>query len=801
VAKNSASDKVSMFEDLMTGLQDILMRLETPGGFSDDVREENLVKKNIVPSDTSTFNKMPPVKGILNSNEKTRAYNIGVEWARAFFDVQKLNKASVDTSKPSTVISKARETVGKGTAMKEGLPSKPAGGLGLAAGILGVLAAAYAIWEMFGSEGGFVMKAISKLPSFLKLLKGTAGKIGAKLLKRVKFIPFIGALAGFVFAFQRFQDGHWFKGTLEIISAIASLTGVGLPLSYIIDGALLLHDLAEEKGDETGTAATAVKGGKYATKAIISVLKKTATKVGTKLLSVLKFIPFIGGVAGLALSYMRFQEGEWIAGIFEFVSAILDFIPGVGNIASYIIDGGLLLYDLLKTPTGSKEEKAKTQSKYGFSFSNGMAYIKETIGPALTKALPYIPVIGNFAAIYDGVKLIMDGRVGDGVRKLIQGMFIFLPPGLSDHLITGYDWLMSMFTDDSQQSQLLSSQPSKPFSQKIKEYIQTKLHKLPTIMQDALRMLGILDDDKPVETVNQPTTNQPSTSVAAQSTQTATTNQPTTNQPSTSVAAQSTQTASTNQPTTNQPSTNQPSTSVAGQSTQTVVEAPKPAVDSGGFMKKFSLMHLAFGAALGPVGALITAPLAIMSSQSKSNQSTSAPVENVNATTSSNNTTTINVDDKVSDTSKSESSSDTEKALNDSLDSIQNTFNDINTKESLKGMGDTLSTSLNNMQNMLSDVKAPDALNGMLNAFTGIVAGNSDVKVQTDMIREQNNILLEIAYLTRQQLELTKRKPAVIVNDQGSSSNTANFSNDAFNTGTQSSRALYGNSPYTLSNA
>ena len=782
MAKNSASDKVSMFEDLMTGLQDILKRLETPGGFDDSGSEENLVAKNIVPSDTSTFNKMPPVKGILNSNEKTRAYNIGVEWARAFFDIQKLNKASVDTSKPSTVISKAKETVDKGTTMKEGLPSKPAGGLGLVAGIVGVLAAAYAIWEMFGGEGGFVMKAVSKLPSFLKLLKGTAGKIGARLLKRIKFIPFIGALAGFVFAFQRFQDGDWFKGTLELISAIASLTVVGLPLSYIIDGALLLHDLAEERGDETGMMSAAVKGGKYGAKALIGILKKTATKVGTKLLSVLKFIPFVGGVAGLALSYMRFQDGEWVAGIFEFVSAILDFIPGVGNIASYIIDGGLLLYDLLKTPTESKDGKTKTQSTYGFSFSNGMNYIKKLIGPALTKALPYIPVIGNFAAIYDGVKLIMDGRVGDGVRKLIQGMFIFLPPGLSDQLITGYDWLMSMFTDESQQSQLLSSQPSKPFSQKIKEYIQAKLHKLPVIMQDALRMLGILDDGKPVETMNQSGANQPNAN--------------------TSVAAQSTQTAG----------ANQPSPSVAAQSTQTVVAAPQPAVDSNSFMKKFALAHLAGASVvLGPAGAIIAAPLAMKLSSSDSNQTQPTPVEseNANATTIDNtansNTatgeTSSNIDNKISDTSKSESLSDIDKTLKNSLDGIQNTFNDINSSESLGNMGDTLYKSLNNMQNMFSDIKPPESLNGILNAFTGIVAGNSDVKVQTDMIREQNNILLEIAYLARQQLELTKRKPAVVVNGQGSSSNTANFSNDAFNTGTQSSRALYGNSPYTLSNA
>jgi len=500
VAKNSA-DTVNMFEDLMIGLQDILKRLEMPGGFDDSGSEKNLVNKNIVPSNTSTFNKFPAVKSILNSDEKTRAYNIGYQWARAFFDVQKMNKAAEDTSKPSTVLSKAKETVSTGKLATEKKPENKSSILGIAAGIVGVLAAAYAIWEMFGAEGGFVMKAVSKLPSFLKLLKGTAGKIGTSLLKRIKFIPFIGALAGFVFAFMRFQEGQWFRGTLEIVSAIAGLTGLGLPLSYIIDGALLLYDLSEEKGSETGMVSAAVKGGKYATKAIFSVLKKTATTVGTKLLKVLKFVPFIGGVAGLALSYMRFQDGEWVAGIFEFVSAILDFIPGVGNIASYIIDGGLLLYDLLKTPTDSSAtsgSNATKTSRLEFSFSNGMNYITKLIGPKLLKALPYIPVIGNFMAIYEGAKLIMNGNVGSGVRKLIQGMFIFLPPGLSDHLIAGYDWLVSMFTDTSEQPSL-NSQPAKPFGVRIKEYIQSKLSKLPAVMQDALRLIGVLSDEAPIE--------------------------------------------------------------------------------------------------------------------------------------------------------------------------------------------------------------------------------------------------------------------------------------------------------------
>lgn len=689
MAKNSAADSVNMFEDLMTGLQDILKRLEMPGGFDDSGSEKNLVAKNIVPSETSTFNKFPAVKSILNSDEKTRAYNIGLQWARAFFDVQKMNKASEDTSKPSTVLAKAKETVGIGKGDTEKTPEKKSSILGIAAGVLGVLAAAYAVWEMFGGEGGFVMKAVSKLPNFLKLLKGTAGKIGASIFKRIKFIPFIGALAGFVFAFQRFQEGDWVKGTLELVSAIASLTVVGLPLSYIIDGALLLHDLAEERGDETGMMGAAVKGGKYGVKALVSILKKTATTVGLKLLNVLKYVPFIGGVAGLVLSYMRFQEGEWIAGIFEFVSAILDFIPGVGNIASYILDGGLLLYDLLKTPTAEGDNKPKQGSGLGFSFSNGMNYIKKLVGPALTKALPYIPVIGNFAAIYTGITSIMSGNIGFGVRKLIQGLFIFLPPGLSDQLINGFEWLMSMFTDGEQESDGLPVQAPKPFLSMVKDYIKSKLQKLPAILRKPLEWLGILDDSSGSSDSNASGVVKNETKSAEEST-------------SSALVKAATDISQVSAATTK--SVADATTSIVNTAVQTIKAATKPIIDSA--------------------------------------------TNGIKSTTST--------------------------------------------------VGGTASSMIQSVTSRVKSALAPSERNNLDN----IKNTSNTLKDQMHELRLQSSILHEILVISRQQLEVAKKRSDVVVmSSPNSQSNTTNISNESYNTGTQSSRQLYSSSPYTLSNA
>lgn len=478
-----------MFEGLMNGLRDILQRLEMPGGIDGYQGDQSSVAKNIVPSSTSTFNKTPPVKAILDSNEKTRAYNIGLEWARAFFTVEKEVRSGIDTSKPSTIISKAQKTVVPPTKEETKEPTK-SNGLGLLGIAAATVAAAIAIWEMFGGEGSFVMKAITKLPSFLKLLTGTAGKIGARILKRIKFIPFIGALAGFVFAFMRFQEGDWVRGTLELVSALLSLTGFGLPLSLIIDGAMLLYDISEEKGSNTGMVSAVVKGGKYATKAIFSVLKKLSSTIGEKLLKALKWVPFIGGVAGLALAFMRFKEGEWLAGTVEFVSAILDFIPGVGNIASYILDGSLLLYDILKAP---KDEKDKPKSTLSFSVSAGMAQLKKLLGPSIMKALPYIPVLGNFMSIYKGMQAVMSGDYSTGMRELIKGLNIFLPPALTEQLLGGIEWIYSLFSSE-ESSDLPDAPKPVPFIKKVKEYIKSKLKSLPDILRKPLEWLGILDD-------------------------------------------------------------------------------------------------------------------------------------------------------------------------------------------------------------------------------------------------------------------------------------------------------------------
>jgi len=109
-----------------------------------------------------------------------------------------------------------------------------------------------------------------------------------------------------------------------------------------------------------GAAFKAMKGGK-----LMKMLGGIAGKIGGKIMKFGRFIPVLGSLFSFGFGIARWKKGEYIPAIFEFLSGILNLLPfGVTNIASMIIDGALLLYDL------DKESKAKNElDPTGQSFS------------------------------------------------------------------------------------------------------------------------------------------------------------------------------------------------------------------------------------------------------------------------------------------------------------------------------------------------------------------------------------------------------------------------------------------------
>jgi hypothetical protein len=452
--------------------------------------ENSLYKNNVIPAEGSTFNRTKRVSPILSSIETTRVYNIGTALAKALYDFNL--KRSIDT-KQQTIVSQAKANMISKNKLQPNNQSKDLGGLGLLALTLaGIAGVSTLIYKYLGPIGQFITKFIVKLPGVLKSFKtfkellqvklisilddlkmtklgqkftaitsnlklGSFGKmitgIGEAIGKRLGFIfkrlPLIGALMSFTFAYSRWKEGKYITSVLEMLSGIANLTVLGgfLPgaaISLAIDGVILLADLISANST---VGVRGIKAGvKIGQHLLIKALNKISLETGKKLLKVFKWLPFIGGVAGLSLAYMRFKAGDWLAGTIELVAAIADFIPG-GSIVSWILDGGLLLYDLLKT---NKKESPSVNAKSSGSFSE----LASKFGDKLKSVLWYVPGISGLMYLGRGLSKIFSGNIIDGIKDIGKSVIgVVGGKGLVDFL----SWTLGLLTSSKQTTPELES--------------------------------------------------------------------------------------------------------------------------------------------------------------------------------------------------------------------------------------------------------------------------------------------------------------------------------------------------------
>jgi hypothetical protein len=293
-----------------------------------------------------------------------------------------------------------------------------------------------------------------KAGTFGKMLEGIGKFIGAGLKRVFKYIPIIGSVMSFTYAYHRYTEGKYFTALLELLSGILTLSGFPLA-SLAIDGVILLSDFLSDESKTTSTKSTVIHGAKLGGKALSKMLGKISSKIGEKLLKVLKWVPFVGGVVGLALSYMRFKEGDWIGGILELISAIADLAgpatAGVGTGISWVLDGVLILYDILKTDksdSGASKETSNESSK-GFSLSGMLSSIANTVGVKLLRVLKYIPFIGGLASLVLAYTRFKEGDWAAGILELVSGFSKFIGVGAPiGWLIDGALMLYDLFKSD-----------------------------------------------------------------------------------------------------------------------------------------------------------------------------------------------------------------------------------------------------------------------------------------------------------------------------------------------------------------
>ena len=246
--------------------------------------------------------------------------------------------------------------------------------------------------------------------------KTTAGKVKSSIEKakedkppKLKF-PLLLALGAGITAFAA-----WIA---DFIGPVAEFVAKTLP------------KLLKPMGKLASNFFKAMKGGKLG-----KILASLAKGIGGRLLKFGRFIPVIGSLFSFGFGIARWKKGEYIPAIFEFASGILNLLPfGVTNIASMIIDGALLLYDLNQAkkekegvdPTGGQFDMWGKIKNFAvnlpgiqniISLGKGIgAVFRGEWAEAGQHFLEAIPVVGNI--IYWLAKA-GDGSVAEGTGKVL----------------------------------------------------------------------------------------------------------------------------------------------------------------------------------------------------------------------------------------------------------------------------------------------------------------------------------------------------------------------------------------------
>ena len=407
------------------------------------------VSRDVIQSDASTFNRENKVKSSLSTNEKARATSLATIYWETYYKIAA--KFTKDT-KGETAVAKAQQAAGKDGAAAVGkLPSGGLGGFGTIALIAsGLFALAAWLKDYLGPVGVFlaklpfrlkgIVKSFAIVKDLFKVFKETnLGKIIADGLKPIaKFFEFFkGSTLGKFFA----------KIGEKIADAFNVFKKVGSSVMKVFKGGGLLSK-------------------------ILGGLVKT---IGGKIMKVLRFVPFIGGIVQLGFAYAFFKEGKPIRATFELISAILEFIPGVGNVASLILDGALLLYDLYDA------KKSKQGTKVDGSKGKGILdTIKGKMGAALSGKLRYLPIIGGLIYFGDAIAAFAAGDWKGGLKDLGLGLLGTIG---GQGLIDGLNWVISFFDAPEEPTTIVDN--TKGIFEKIKNGISSvlsgKLEYLPII--------------------------------------------------------------------------------------------------------------------------------------------------------------------------------------------------------------------------------------------------------------------------------------------------------------------------------
>jgi len=253
------------------------------------------------------------------------------------------------------------------------------------------------------------IKAIPGGGGLLKLLSGIGAKVGTKLLKVLKFIPYIGAVINFGFAFAKFKKGDWVGGIMEIIAGILGLLPPPVPiLGMIMDGIILVRDMKMAKKKKEGDAGGEAKQG---------ILESIGKKVGGWLLTVAEMLPVIGGLILSGKAIFAFIDGDLKRGFIYLGRAFISYI-GLGFFAKGI---GFMI----SLFAGKKKKEEGVPKEEG-----GLSKIAKKVAVFLLMSMSGMPVLGGIILSGQAILAFIKGDLKQG--------FIFLGRAFISYIGLGF---------------------------------------------------------------------------------------------------------------------------------------------------------------------------------------------------------------------------------------------------------------------------------------------------------------------------------------------------------------------------
>ena len=321
------------------------------------------------------------------------------------------------------------------------------------------------------AAGGLKLIGAGGTGSIGKMLGGIASKVGGFLLKVAKRIPYIGSAVSFYFAFQRFQQGDYVGSALEIASGLVNLIpGFGWIGSALIDVVTIARDATTTPEERTGGVGMG----------IVKMLTNVALRIGSKLLTVLKFVPFIGSAISFYFAYKRFQEGDYIGMALEIVSGIADLIPGAGTAVSWIID----IVNLARDVSTTKEERAGQSGGVKKLFEGIKDFFAKN-GLTILRNMPFIGSLMYFQDAYNA-----GFTTPEGIKNTVKAFGSVM--GAGGLIGSAIDSLFALF-GEKEEPETASKAPTKSFFQIAKDFIKKAINKLPYALRKPLEWLGIIE--------------------------------------------------------------------------------------------------------------------------------------------------------------------------------------------------------------------------------------------------------------------------------------------------------------------